>query len=770
MDFSIVIPTRNRTRSLLQCVEAAAQLAYARTRYEVLVVDDGGQEDLAPVLAPYLGRINFVLLRQTNAGPAAARNAGAASARGRYVAFTDDDCRPDPGWLDALAGRAAAHPGCGLGGLTVNGLPGNVFSTASEVLMRYLYHRWNRDGSGVTFLASNNVAFPRARFLELRGFDTRFPRAAAEDREICYRWIRHQGRLVYEPAAVIYHYHALGPRTFLAQHFNYGRGEYLLRRFMREETGRRQPFEPSFHLKLPGYLFARHRGVRFVVMTGLIGLTQVALAFGFVHQKCFGREPAVGAGNRMGRLGRLGYALKMQGWAWNFHPRLALFRSIAYFLLSGLFRPFARRRSFSLLCRSHRQLMAIGSPRSLLARLKGFVEQGVRRAATGRGGVVRMPVDEAEPREALRQTVAQAGLALKAPRRHGARVVEKGVLLLKNTEQIEAFHRRVDMAGLLQEYALVLEPSWSGYAHPTLLSFCRYPDHPVVVMSPCREDFLFLERLGTNLHPISIGASDWVDPRIFRPLAGRAKRFDAVLIARWTVQKGHHLLFRALRRIGDSTFRVAVVASTDYRAEDRDAILDLITSQGLAEQITVFEDLPRDKVNEILNESRVNLLLSRQEGSNRSLFEGFFAGVPGLAFANHIGLPKTHFTPHTGRLIAESELADALLYFRNHYPEFNPRPWALAHIAPEVTTARLNAELSRLARQQGETWTRDIVAKCNNPDAVYYPDPRAGHGLPSLADLLAAFPRRVHRTDAESASRAVRGRENNDVVLPDLAH
>ena len=71
-----------------------------------------------------------------------------------------------------------------------------------------------------------------------------------------------------------------------------------------------------------------------------------------------------------------------------------------------------------------------------------------------------------------------------------------------------------------------------------------------------------------------------------------------------------------------------------------------------------------------LNQSRVNLLLSRQEGSNRSLFEGFFAGVPGLALRNNIGIPKGHFNSETGRLIGEGELAGALLDFREHWGGF----------------------------------------------------------------------------------------------------
>jgi hypothetical protein len=298
----------------------------------------------------------------------------------------------------------------------------------------------------------------------------------------------------------------------------------------------------------------------------------------------------------------------------------------------------------------------------------------------------------------------------------------------------------VAMASLVERYTLILEPSWSGYADPKLLSFCVFRDYPVVVMASCKADYQFLERLNSNLRPITTGASDWVDPRVFRPLERQEKRFDAVMVARWTLAKRHHLLFRALNRIADPSYRVALVAKFPGDTLRR-AILSMIEEHRLGSQITVFENLEPAGVNEILNQSKVNLLLSRQEGSNRSLFEGFFAGVPGLAFANNIGIPLTHFTPRTGRLIAEHELPGALLYFREHWAEFDPRPWALANIAPEVTTARLNLVLSRFAQERHEPWTQDIVGKCNRPGLYYYPDESDGHGFATIEELMARYAR-----------------------------
>jgi len=440
----------------------------------------------------------------------------------------------------------------------------------------------------------------------------------------------------------------------------------------------------------------------------------------------------------MGEVRRLRYRLSVRMLDALSHPLVVPARSTALFLLASMLNTFRPEESLSLLCRCHRSLLNGDARAGFSARLNRLIERALKRACARDGIVESIASRTTDSPQTAPVRLWQYGIVLKAPRCEKDRVVEKGVLLLKNTERIDAFRRSVAMRSLLEQYTLVLEPSWSGYANPILLSFCTFREHPIVVMSPCQADHHFLERLNANLRPTSIGASDWVDPRVFRPLDGYEKRFDAVMVARWTRAKRHHLLLRALRRIADPSYRVAIVAGT-FAGVDRGTILAMIDDYHLSSQITVFEDLDPAGVNEVLNQSKVNVLLSRQEGSNRSLFEGFFAGVPGLAFANNIGIPVSHFTPQTGRLIAENELPAALLYFREHWTDFDPRAWAMANITPDLTTARLNLLLRRLARERCEPWTRDIVAKSNCPELRYYPDENERHGLASIEEVMARF-------------------------------
>ena len=92
-----------------------------------------------------------------------------------------------------------------------------------------------------------------------------------------------------------------------------------------------------------------------------------------------------------------------------------------------------------------------------------------------------------------------AGSCSRRPDTKADRVAEKGVLVLKNTERMDAFRCFVAMDSLLADYTVVLEPSWSGYANLKILSFGSYHEHPIVVMSPCAADHRFLKRLGFNL-------------------------------------------------------------------------------------------------------------------------------------------------------------------------------------------------------------------------------------------------------------------------------
>jgi len=281
--FTIVIPTYGRPKQLKECIDSMSELSYPRDGFEVVVVDDGSKTSLDEIVGVFRNRINIKLIRQDHAGPAAARNRGGNESAGRYLAFTDDDCKPAKDWLSRLEASLESNPEILVAGRTVNDLPENPYSTASQMIADFLYSYYNSDNA--TFLTSNNMAVSKNQFLKVGGFDISFPTAAAEDREFCDRYLFHGYKTLYVPEAVIRHAHPLTLGTFWRQHFNYGKGAHRfhkIRSLRRHDPLKVEPV--SFYVSL--LLYPRkstHRSS--TALSFLIALSQLANASGYFSAK-----------------------------------------------------------------------------------------------------------------------------------------------------------------------------------------------------------------------------------------------------------------------------------------------------------------------------------------------------------------------------------------------------------------------------------------------------------------------------------------------------
>ncbi len=283
--FSVIVPTYGRPNPLRRCLKALRELAFPRNDFEVIIVDDGSATAVDQVVTPFQRDLNLRLLEQPHRGPAVARNTGAAHARGDLLAFTDDDCAPHPDWLRAMYSHCIAAPYRMIGGQTHNGLPDNPFSETSQQLISYMYGFYNADAMQARFFASNNLVLPADRFRELGGFDSSFPNAAGEDRDLCDRWRSRGYQMLYAPDAVVYHAHPLTLRRFWHQHFNYGRAAFHVhsRRGERNRSGPRAE-SMTFYLNLLRYPFSQEACARPWLYAMLLGLSQVATATGLIRE------------------------------------------------------------------------------------------------------------------------------------------------------------------------------------------------------------------------------------------------------------------------------------------------------------------------------------------------------------------------------------------------------------------------------------------------------------------------------------------------------
>ncbi len=276
MRISVIIPTYARPAQLVSCLEALSHLESEHVDYEVIVVDDGGPEPVTQWILPYFDCLDLTVITQNRQGPSAARNAGARLAQGELFAFTDDDCRPAPNWLNELAAKHAQHPDRLIGGRTINSLAANPYATTSQLILEVAYAHYNRNPENARFFAANNLAIPARLFRRIGGFDEGF-RVASEDRELCDRCLHLGYRMAYAPRAVVFHGHDLELAGFCRQHFNYGRGA---RQFHRERSRRGSGSlaeEVRFHgrfLKLLVAPLSRLRPASALIVLALLGLWQ----------------------------------------------------------------------------------------------------------------------------------------------------------------------------------------------------------------------------------------------------------------------------------------------------------------------------------------------------------------------------------------------------------------------------------------------------------------------------------------------------------------
>ena len=225
MDVAVIICTRDRP-ALLRGAIAAAQ-AVCRPGDELVVVDSASRD--ATGVALVVERAGVRLERCSDPGVSRARNAGAAATSAPVLAFTDDDCRPQPGWTAAIAAAFGRREmGLVTGRVVPDRAGGKVLSVHLDECPRTLsaYDDPAQAGSGA------NMAVRRGAFDAVGGFDeefgpgARFP--AAEDHELFWRVLRAGFAGSYVPDAVVVHEQWRGAGAFLRANFRYGVGSGAL--------------------------------------------------------------------------------------------------------------------------------------------------------------------------------------------------------------------------------------------------------------------------------------------------------------------------------------------------------------------------------------------------------------------------------------------------------------------------------------------------------------------------------------------------------------
>lgn len=250
---TIVIATRDRPESLARCLDALLLQSYGKL--DIVVVDNAPSSDATEKLITktYASNGQVLYVKESIPGLARAHNKGVTYATGEIIAFTDDDVIPDPNWVASIAANfaASARIGC------VTGL---ILPAELETRAQYWTERHGGFGKGLhrqvfdlkdhrpadplfpytagAFGSGANMSFRRDTLKRIGGFDDALgagTRARGGDDLAAFLAAIQTGeQIVYEPGAIVWHFHRRSEEGMRQQAFGYGvgLGAYLTKQFV----------------------------------------------------------------------------------------------------------------------------------------------------------------------------------------------------------------------------------------------------------------------------------------------------------------------------------------------------------------------------------------------------------------------------------------------------------------------------------------------------------------------------------------------------------
>jgi glycosyltransferase involved in cell wall biosynthesis len=303
-------------------------------------------------------------------------------------------------------------------------------------------------------------------------------------------------------------------------------------------------------------------------------------------------------------------------------------------------------------------------------------------------------------------------IVLKSPTKS-----EKGVIVIAYNYAFPTFCLIFDLEKVAQKYNLVLEPSTARYFMPEILLFKAF-DLNFYIQTPENRDQKFISRYFDNAKTVPIAANWWIDDRTFYEDGFTVKEFDLVMVASWLKLKRHFLLFKALsdlKKKGIILSCVLVGYPIDLELND---IRRQAERYGVLDLLTFHEWLNQSEVADLYRKSRLNLLLSKREGSGRSIIEGFYCGTPCLIRQGfNFGQKYDYINKKTGFYFTDATLASDIEAALDINIEFEPSKW----IHDNGMTAKGAAE--KLSDAIYGHTSSGIVPKTSGLHGMEYRDP-----------------------------------------------
>lgn len=184
---TVAVSTYQRAHLLPRLVAALEAQTLGAGAFEVVIADNGSTDHTAEVLAHLAQRSPLaieVVSLAANRGAAAGRNAAWRRGRAPVVAFTDDDCEPDPAWLEE--GLAAMEQGADI-------VVGRTRPRPEDTHLLTRPFARTVDVGGVRFYETCNVFYRRSHLEAVGGFDETYEGVGGEDTDLALRVVEATG-------------------------------------------------------------------------------------------------------------------------------------------------------------------------------------------------------------------------------------------------------------------------------------------------------------------------------------------------------------------------------------------------------------------------------------------------------------------------------------------------------------------------------------------------------------------------------------------------
>jgi len=172
---SVVVSTYNRADILPVCLDSLIDQSYPKEQFEIIVVDNNSTDETGKVVQTYMNMGNLKYVQEFTQGLSAARNRGVREAKGKYVAFLDDDAAADKNWCERIVDAfESVNPApAAVGGMITPWYekpPPGWFPDSLEIRTwgdspSFLVSPGGQDG-----FSGSNMTFPRELLVDYGGF------------------------------------------------------------------------------------------------------------------------------------------------------------------------------------------------------------------------------------------------------------------------------------------------------------------------------------------------------------------------------------------------------------------------------------------------------------------------------------------------------------------------------------------------------------------------------------------------------------------------